>query len=215
MSPRSKPYALIGLAIAFGWLPLLSLTGFLTRGIADVNSDIRDICAKWLVVAVLCVIAFAGEQLSPRELGIRPLGWRDALLAVAGAILALFLSGAASRLVTIPASLDLHRVAAIPLGVRIALVLTAAFCEEFIYRAFAIEGIALLTRSRWLAGLLSAVFFTLSHAGLYGLSPALILPGMVAAVLTLLYLWRRNLAGCVLMHATVDGLLIVVLPLLV
>jgi len=112
-----------------------------------------------------------------------------------------------------PASLsDLQKLAAVPLGLRIVVVLTAAICEEFIYRGFGIEELAYLTGRRWLAGLLSLILFTVSHAGLYGISAALIIPGLVGAVLTGLYLWRRNLLSCMLMHAIMDGIFVIVIP---
>jgi len=67
---------------------------------------------------------------------------------------------------------------------------------------------------RWLAGLLSLILFTVSHGWLYGFSAALIIPGFVGAVLTGLYLWRRNLPSCMLMHVIIDGLFIVLIPAL-
>jgi membrane protease YdiL (CAAX protease family) len=82
------------------------------------------------------------------------------------------------------------------------------------YRGFGIEELALLTGHRWLAGSLSLVFFTLAHAGLYGFSAALAIPGLTGAVLTLLYLWRRNLWSCILMHLLIDGLFFVLVPAL-
>jgi membrane protease YdiL (CAAX protease family) len=159
------------------------------------------------------MIAFAIQRWRPSELGIRWLRWRDVLACLAGVIVAFALSGAASRFVVMPSSVsDLRKLAAVPLELRIVVVLTAAICEEFIYRGFGIEELAYLTGKRWLAGLLSLVLFTVSHAGLYGRSVALIIPGLVGAVLTGLYLWRRNLLSCMLMHAIMDGILVVVIP---
>src|ERR1017187_453021 len=112
----------------------------------------------------------------------------------------------ASRFVAMPSSVSvLRKLAAIPLELRIAVVLTAAITEEFIYRGFGIEELAYLTGKRWLAGVLSLILFTVSHAGLYGMSAALIVPGLAGAVLTGLYLWRHNLPSCMLMHAIIDG----------
>jgi hypothetical protein len=48
------------------------------------------------------------------------------------------------RIVAMPSSLiDLQKMAAVPLNLRIAVVLTAAICEEFMYRGFGIEELAL------------------------------------------------------------------------
>lgn len=67
-------------------------------------------------------------------------------------------------------------------------------------------------RSRWLAGVISLLCFTFAHTGLYGLSAALAIPGVIGAVLTVLYLWRRNLPACMLLHVIMDGVMIVVVP---
>lgn len=211
--PATRRSALIGLLVAFGWPLLLLIPGLSTHQITNVRDDIVNVIAKWLVVIVLCVIAFVAERREPSELGIRMPGWRDVLAALGGVIAALIFSGAAGAIVAMPSSLtDLHKMAAVPLNLRIAVVLTAAVCEEFMYRAFGIEEIAYLTGKRWLAGLLSLILFTFSHAGLYGMSATLIVPALVGAVLTGLYLWRRNLPACILMHAIMDGIFIIAIP---
>jgi uncharacterized protein len=205
--------AVAGLAIAFGWPLLLTIPGVSTHQITDAHDDVVHVCAKWLVVSLLCMIAFGIQRWKLSELGIRWLGWRDVLACLAGVIVAFALSGAASRFVAMPSSVsDFRKLAAVPLELRIAVVLTAAISEEFIYRGFGIEELAYLTGKRWLAGLLSLVLFTVSHAGLYGLSAALIVPGLVGAILTGLYLWRRNLPSCMLMHAIIDGIMIIAIP---
>lgn len=214
--PPTRLSALVGIAVAFGWPLLLLIPGLSTHQITNVHDDIVNVSVKWLAVIVLCVIAFAVQRRRPSELGMRMLGWRDGLAALAGVIAAFVLSGAATRIVTMPSSLtDLQKMAAVPLNLRIAVVLTAAVCEEFMYRGFGIEELAYLTGKRWLAGLLSLILFTFSHAGLYGMSAALIIPALVGAVLTGLYLWRRNLPSCVLMHAIMDGIFIIVIPAMV
>lgn len=213
VSSHSPLTAVLGLLIAFGWLYVLSITGLTKHRLTDVHDDLVSIAVKWLVVFVLCLIAFALQHRRLSDFGIRSLGWRDALAAIAGTIAALVLSGVATRFVSVPSSLsNMESLAAVPLSLRVAVVLTAAFCEEFMYRGFGIEEFALLTCNRWLAGVLSLVFFTLAHAGLYGFSASLVIPGVTGAVLTLLYLWRRNLFSCILMHALIDGLFLVLLP---
>jgi membrane protease YdiL (CAAX protease family) len=205
--------ALIGLAVAFAWPLLLTIPGVSTHSIVNPHDDLVDLCLKWFVVAFLCAIAFAAQRWPPSEFGIRWPGWRDLLASLAGVILAFVLSGAASRFIVLPSSVsDLQKLAAVPVGLRILVVLTAAVTEEFIYRGFAIEELAYLIGKRWLAGLLSLLLFTVSHAGLYGMSAALIVPFLVGAVLTGLYLWRSNLWSCMLMHAIIDGIMVVVIP---
>lgn len=205
--------AIVGLAIAFGWvlIPLPS-----THQLTNAHDDVVNICVKWIVVLVLGVVAFGFQRQRASELGILGLRWRDVAVAFAGAIIAFILSAVVSRLVAIPSSLsNLREIAALPLTLRIGVVLSAAICEEFMYRGFAIEELAMLTRNRWLAGAISLVLFTVSHIRIYGFSPSLLVPGTVGAVLTGVYLWRRNLPSCMLLHAIIDGFFLLLLPALV
>ncbi len=127
---------------------------------------------------------------------------------------ALVLSGIVSRFVTAP-KFDLRQVAAIPVTVRSGLVLTAAVCEEFMYRGFAIEELGVLTGNRWLSACISLVLFGLGHVGTYGFSTALLLPASVGLMITLLYMLRNNLLICMLMHGAIDGLFLILIPALV
>jgi len=189
------------------------IPGVSTHQIANARDDLVDLFLKWAVVAVLCAIGFAIQHRKASDFGLRWMGWRDVMAALAGVMIAFVLSGAATRLVALPSSVTgLQKLASVPLGLRIAVVVSAAICEEFIYRGFGIEELAYLTGKSWLAGLLSLILFTAGHAGLYGLSAALIIPGLVGAVLTGLYLWRRNLLSCMLMHAIMDGIFVLLIP---
>ena len=212
----SRAPALIGLLIAFGWpLVFLAFPAISTHQIASVHDETVTIVAQWSVLAVLCITAFAVQRWRPSDFGFRGFGWGDMLASLGGVFAAFVLSGIASRFVHMPSSLSgISRVAAVPVALRIALVLTAAICEEFGYRGFGIEELAHLIGSRWLAGLLSLILFTVSHFGLYGFSAALIVPGVIGAVLTVLYLWRRNLPACMLMHAIIDGFFLILVPAL-
>ncbi|HET9399464.1 MAG TPA: type II CAAX endopeptidase family protein [Candidatus Acidoferrales bacterium] len=204
---------ILGLFIAFSWPLILRIPGVSNHDITNIHDDAVDVLLKWVVTAILCVVAFSIQHKRPSEFGIRALRWRDSLVALGCVVIAFMLSGAASRVVAMPSSLSsVQKLAAVPVSLRIAVVLTAAICEEFMYRGFGIEELAFMTGNRWLAGFLSWFLFTFSHAGLYGLSPALIIPGLVGAVLTALYLWRRNLVSCILMHAIMDGIFLLLVP---
>lgn len=211
-SVRPLP-AIVGLVIAFGWSFVLLIPGLTHHKITNAHDDLVTILAEWIVVLIIGFIAFRIQHWPPSHFGLRMFGWRDLLAMLAALVAAFVLSGIAGRLVSLPSSVtDLQKLAALPLALRILLVLTAAICEEFMYRGFGIEELALFTGNRWLAGLLALLFFTFGHTGLYGFSLALVVPGLVGAMLTLLYLWRRNLPVCMLMHAIVDGIFILVVP---
>lgn len=213
---RTKGFALIGLAIAFGWPLILLIPGVSGFSIANIRDDAVNIGLKWLVVAGLCLIVFRAQRRPLSEVGIRGVRWRDVLAAIGGAIIGIVLSGVASYMVAIQPSVnDLQEIAAVPLSLRAALVLTAAICEEFIYRGFAIEELTFLKSKRWLSAVVTWAFFTVSHALPDKLSTALFVPGTLGAVLTMLYLWRRNLASCAMMHVIVDAVFLLILPAMV
>jgi membrane protease YdiL (CAAX protease family) len=102
----------------------------------------------------------------------------------------------------------------VPFSVRLGLVVTAAVCEEFIFRGFGIEELASLTGSVWFAGLVTWLGFSMAHVASYGLGPALVFFALLGAFLTVLYLWRRNLPYCNLLHAILDGVSIFLGPAL-
>jgi membrane protease YdiL (CAAX protease family) len=212
----TKRFALIGVAIAFGWPLIFFIPGVSGHNITNIRDDTVNIGVKWLVVAGLSLIAFWTQRRPPSELGIRGVRWRDVPAAVTGLIIGIVLSGVADCAVAMPPSLnDLREIATVSVSLRVALVVTAGICEEFIYRGFAIEEMTCLTGKRWLSAVIAWAFFTVGHAQLYHLSTALIVPGTLGAVLTMLYLWQRNLASCALIHAIVDAMFLVILPALV
>ena len=212
----TRRFALIGVVIAFGWPLIFFIPGVSGHNITNIRDGAVNIGVKWLVVAGLSLIAFRTQRRPPSELGIRGARWRDVPAAVTGVIIGIVLSGVAIYTVATPPSVDdLQEIATVPVILRVALVVTAGICEEFIYRSFAIEEMTCLTGKRWLSAVIAWAFFTVGHAQLYHLSTALIVPGTLGAVLTMLYLWQRNLASCALIHAIVDAMFLVILPALV
>ena len=95
-------------------------------------------------------------------------------------------------------------VKASPLWFRILLVTRAAVFEEAYYRGFAIERLAEITGFRWLAGLISLAGFTFAHLSYWGWSH-LIIAAFGGAVLTGLYLFRRDLGANMIAHFVTDG----------
>jgi membrane protease YdiL (CAAX protease family) len=88
----------------------------------------------------------------------------------------------------------------------------AGLAEEVFYRGYAIERLEALLPNRWLAALIPLLCFTAFHyrQGLAGVFVALVL----GAILTALYLWKRNLIANIIAHFLVDFIPNVLLPLL-
>jgi membrane protease YdiL (CAAX protease family) len=212
--PQGLIYAAIGVLVALGWPFVWRLfSGASGSHLMSVRGDLRTIAVEWTVVAVLALVAFQLQRLSPAFFRLRRFNWRDILFTLAALVVALALSGIVSQKVSAP-KFDLRQLAAVPLAVRLALVVTAAVCEEFMYRGFAIEELGLLTGNRWLGALGSLVLFGLGHVGTYGFSSALLIPASVGLVITLLYMFRNNLVLCMLVHCAIDALMVIVVPAL-
>lgn len=209
---RHRVVAVFGLAIAFGWTALLAGR---TPSLADVHQDLVTIAAEWTVVLALGAVAFGAQRSVPAYFNLRPFTWRDVGAMFSTLALTYALVGFLGAFVSLEtSSLDLQLLNQVPLAVRIALVLTAGICEEFIFRGFGIEELASLTGSWSLAGVVSWIAFTLAHIDRYGWSPGLLIPAIAGGTLTLLYLWRRNLPLCMLMHILIDGVSVLLAPML-
>jgi len=84
----------------------------------------------------------------------------------------------------------------------LALAATAGFCEEFLYRGFAITVLGQLLGSVWLAGGIVVLLFALAHApyGKLGVTSAL----TAGAALTLAFIATGRLTACIVSHFAYD-----------
>lgn len=216
-APRSRVATVVGLLVALGApfvLPLLP--GQAHQRVTDVRQDTTIVVFEWVVaIAVLAIVVF-WERLPLGSIGFRTPSWRQ-FAAMGGAFVVLFVLLAAFAVLTHGASGTSEspaQLAAIPLAFRVVVFLTAGFCEELLFRAYAIERLALLTGKLWIGGTVSVVLFALGHVPRYGFTPALVAVGIIAAVLSALYVWTRNFWVCATMHAIIDCLGLVVAPAL-
>ena len=158
---------------------------------------------NWVcVIALLLIIRFA-ERLPFRSVGIgrattkSSLGW-GAIIAIVCLVLAAVIvalthynggeSGAA--------------LAKLPLWLVTMIVLRAGVLEELFYRGYAIERLEVLGLNPFWAGTIPLLIFGVAHwtGGWANIVIALVL----GAMLTLFYLWRRDLVANMIGHFAVD-----------
>jgi uncharacterized protein len=158
-------------------------------------------------------LAAYGFQRSTKTLRARLIEWILTALAalVMASVIIFFSTYVRDRLTHTPApSLDLVRL--LPAWVLIPAWVTGAFTEEVLFRSYPIERLTQLTGRRWLASLVTVVAFAILH--IFGWDwihvVTAVLPGGI--MLTLFYLWRRNLALNVMIHAIMNAPLLL-LPL--
>ena len=218
MKPSSgtlRTPTLIGILIALGWPLLFFWQG--PESLLNVRQDIGIIVKEWGFTLVILAIVYFWERRTVASLGLRMPTWRDiGCMALIGVATVVVTGITAALTIRGPhAALDPRQLAAIPLGLRIALTLTAGICEETLYRGFATERLIEILPKRWMAGLIVVIAFGLAHMLRYGFGPSLLVPTVTGAMITLLYLWRRNLPVCILLHVLLDGAALVVAPAVV
>lgn len=91
-----------------------------------------------------------------------------------------------------------------PVWYRVLLVTRAAVAEETLFRGYPIERFKEWTGSRFIAGAATWAAFTYAHLTSWG-AAQLIVAGYGGLLLTILYLWRRNLWANMLAHWIADG----------
>jgi membrane protease YdiL (CAAX protease family) len=91
-----------------------------------------------------------------------------------------------------------------PFWYRFMMVTRAAVAEEILFRGYPIERMEELTGSTLLAGVISWAVFTIAHLSSWGWAQ-LIVAGFGGVVLTVLYVWRRNLYANMIAHWVADG----------
>ena len=91
---------------------------------------------------------------------------------------------------------------ALPMWFRIVVGATGGVVEETLYRGYAVERLGTITGSRWLGGAIAALVFGLAHAPMWSWQFALAADLPFGILMTLFYLWRRDLAANILAHST-------------
>jgi len=215
--PRSRIASIAGLSVALGAPFLLPfLPGQAQQHITDAGQDTVVLVFEWIIALAILAIVIFWERLPLSSVGFRSPSWRDfGTMGLAFVAMALGLGiFAALNHVSQSALNDATpaQIAMVPLALRIGLFVTAGFCEELMFRGYAIERLALFSGNLWIGGVAAVVLFTLGHLPRYGFSPSLIAVAIVATALTGLYLWRRNFWVCAIMHALIDCVGLVIAP---
>ncbi len=203
----------LGLALAWLGAPLLLLVIRATR--RDPLAWVTRL-GFWALSATVCVIAYFSVEHWNLALGFAASNWRSimrgALTAIATLIVWPVLGliqrqfGAATTL----QNPQFQKLAALPAGYRLFLVVTAAVTEEVLYRGYAIGVGGSLLGNTLNASALSIFIFTVSHSrwGLGHLSSVL----WAALMLSALFVVTHDLIACILAHGAIDAVGLLLLP---
>jgi len=214
----SRSVIYLGLVVA---LVLPYLTYLLVGGIFGKEQSVARVVigmvVHWINLLAVLFVVLQLERQPLSSIGLRPWRWGTLFFGVLAGFVVLLsyplIAMLNSRLgLTTDESL-FRFLASLSFWIRLGVVLTAGFFEETLYRGYAFERITYLTGSKWLAGVVTLAAFTLMHipaVGFVHLLPVFI----VGLFVTLLYIWRRNLALNIVAHIVIDGIALLVLPAL-
>lgn len=177
----------------------------------------------WIAMFLVLAIAHCGEgyplatfgfRRSNKTLRVRLIEWILTVLTAAVIISVIILFSTYIRgFITDEPAPALAAVRLLPWWVLIPAWVTGSLTEEVLFRSYPIERLTQMTGRPWLAALITVLAFSLLH--LFGWDwihvLTAVLPGGI--LITLFYLWRRNLALNVLMHGVMNAPLLL-LPLL-
>jgi membrane protease YdiL (CAAX protease family) len=197
---------IIGLIITLGF-PSLPISKW-ENEFASVWNLIGYEVIWWTVVALVLIYVRLVERRSFSSIGFKIMGVKDIFIGVVSGIVIVVGLGIIYYVVFPALSLNednqVNQLIATPFLWRFFSVIRAAVGEEVLFRGYAIERLQELTGSKSIAAILSCTIFILEHVGPWGWSH-LLLAGFGGIILTMLYLWKRNLWINIIAHFIVDA----------
>ncbi len=217
-SPTTLP-TVIGLGLTFGGPPLI--VGLGEKSAASLGSLTVALLGQIALVAV-CVAVLATFRFWERRplssIGLQALRWPSFAwgIALAGFLIFAFSPAAFWLLNHFELSgfdTGFSKLAVLPSWYRVLAVVIGGTVEEILYRGYAVEGVASLSGSYWIAGIVSVAASGVAHVPMWGWG-ASTTTFLSAGLATLFYLWRRDLDALIIAHVVTDFVGIVVTPLL-
>jgi membrane protease YdiL (CAAX protease family) len=162
----------------------------------------------WTIVMLVLVYVRLIERRPLASIGLISMGVKDIFIGILTGIIIVVGLGVIYYGLFPALSLNednqVNQLIATPFLWRFFSVIRAAVGEEILFRGYAIERLQEITGSKFAAAVFSCTIFTLEHVGPWGWSH-LLLAGFGGIILTVLYLWRRNLWVNIVAHFIVDG----------
>lgn len=206
----------VGLALVAGEPLLFGLIRRLGLTRLDLAQQVTlQLVFDWaMVLGVVALVRF-GERAGLSSIGIvRPrlgdIGWAAAGFLAAGALV----------YVTMPLiealGLDtlqsgVIRISRLSIPLRLAAALTAGITEEILFRGYLVERLAALTGRLDVGVVLSWLLFSLFHLPGWGVGGAIQI-AILSSVIYLVYLRRRSVVPCILLHVANDLYAFLVVP---
>lgn len=208
-------YTFIGLIISYFSITAFNLTFkyFFGNQLTDTPAIARELLILTMV-GVLLWIVVKKEKLPLESVGLHARNWKGtfiwSLLTVVAcfalALLCIYFAQSVGWKFGESKSFDKLSLFAVTL-----IVIRAGIAEEVFMRGFIIERLTTITGNKYLAATLSLVPFALLHypQGYAGILVSFVLGGM----LTVMYMWRKDLKANIIAHFLVDFIPNVLVPM--
>ncbi len=205
MRSKISPFTWVGLFISLFGFIALRLT-FRAFGVSNsIAASVGREVAVWIMAAVLILLVRFGERLPLKSIGLGTAPWRESIRF--GCILT-GLCGVTAWIVILftgyghgPGSPEFNKE---PIWFETLAVLRSGIVEELFFRGYAIERLESIGCGRVLSAAIPLAIFAATHWT--GGIPNIIIALVVGAVLTLFYLWRRDLVANMIGHGLSDFL---------
>ena len=212
----AKPWTIFGLGIALLGLPIIVLA---SRSLASDPTAAASIFMRETVILALLGILFwlivKKEKLSLSSIGLGEHKIGSSVFWGLGGMLALVAGLAACLAVFAVAGISYGSsggASGVSKWAVLMTVIRAGVAEEVFYRGYAIERLEALTGKKWVAVAIPLILFAAFHYR-QGM-PGIFLAFVLGAILTGLYLWKRNLLANIIAHFLIDFVPNILLPII-
>ena len=206
MKNQRTVLTVIGLLVTLGFATI-PISKFFDE-FASVRNMIGYELIWWTLVTLVLLFVRYLERRPLTSIGFRKPGIWNILIGIASGLVILaglvFIYYVVFPALHVSEDQQMSQLVATPYWWRFITVVRAAVAEEIFFRGYAIERLQELTGSVKFAGAFSCIVFAVEHVGFWNWSHILI-AGFAGIILTVLYIWRRNLWVNMIAHFVVDG----------
>ncbi|MGW0804813.1 CPBP family glutamic-type intramembrane protease [Nonomuraea sp. NPDC002799] len=209
---RVPPLVALAVGVVLWFVPtFVQRAVWLLSGDDTLNFDLV-LVSRWLAAALLLGFVLVVEKQPLSSVGICAPRWKDVLVTIGLAVLAL-VAGVVLYTVLVSGAPDQQSqstqiMSRLSVAESVHLIVNAAVVEELFFRGFLIERVISLTQRPWLAALVSYVMFVGSHVPGSGWATTLSMVAVGSVLFVGLYYLRRNLLLCVGAHAITNLLIL-------
>lgn len=204
-------------ALILPWLIILGPHLYYGASTSIARTEAGEV-ALWANFILLIGIVLLLEKRPLASIGLRPLRWWTVPLGVLAGLISCCVFRLAYVLMIkfgiTPNEAAVKGIISLPFSMRLVLVLTAAVVEETLFRGYPIERLTDILGNKWFAGTITIIVFTVAHVPFWG--AAQMIPTFAGGIfITLLYLWKRDLMVNIVAHFVVNGVGLLLVPMLV